>query len=90
VVPVMGVEGLLYFLYLNSRSIFICYTCWQWLGDAMKYTVKEFPVNIGAGMTCAGYAIICDNKMQHWTSDRGEANSLAESFERDANPIEDY
>ena len=56
----------------------------------MKYTVKEFPVNIGAGMTCAGYAILCDKKMQHWTSNRDEANKLAESFERDSNPIQDY
>lgn len=56
----------------------------------MKYTVKKFAVQIGAGMSCAGYAILCDNKMQYWTSDIDEANKLAESFERDANPIEDY
>ncbi len=56
----------------------------------MKYTVKDFPVRIGAGMSYAGYAIICDGKMEHWTSNKDEAEKLAESFERDANPIEDY
>jgi len=56
----------------------------------MKYIVKEFAVNIGAGMSCGGYAILCDEKMQHWTSDKAEADRLAEAFERDANPIEDY
>lgn len=57
---------------------------------AMDIQIKSAPARIGAGLSIAGYAVICDNQLREWYKTKSEAIRMAELLKRDSQNPEDY